>query len=513
MGARKKGKVYLVGAGPGDRGLITERGKELLSKADIIFYDRLTNPNLLLHARDGARKVYVGKGPGRKRVSQEKINKLLVREALSGRLVVRLKGGDPILFGRGAEEAIHLKKKGIPFEIVPGVSAATAVPTYAGIPLTLRGYKSSVTILTGHEAKAKGGRGVDWDSLLKSDSTFVVLMGVKNLAEIVRRFLAAGKKGSLPAALIESGGTSYQRTVVSTLSRIASTAGKLRIKAPAVLVVGETVALHRKLSQTKSLPLCGLKVLVPRPVKQAENIVQLLEERGAAPIVCPLIKIKQPRSFKKIDQAIRNIRLYDWVIFTSVNGVRAFSDRLDFLGMDSRSLAEVKICAIGPATEAELKQLGLRADCRPREFSSNGIIKALSARRAIKGRAFLLPRSDLASSIIPTGIRRLGGKATEVVAYRTVKAAGNSRVLRSLVCAGKIDVVLLTSPSIAEAYARVLRACRKRPRKLPLYACLGPETAKAARRTGLRVAIEAQEYTDKGLVKAIANYWRRVKDR
>jgi uroporphyrinogen III methyltransferase/synthase len=505
----KKGKVYLIGAGPGDSGLITEKGVQILHRADTILYDDLANPSLLLHARGDAKKIRVGKAKRTERVSQAKINRVLVREALLGRTVVRLKGGDPILFSRGAEEALHLAAEGIPFEIIPGVSAALAVPAGAGIPLTIRGVSSSVTILTGHEAEGKGKAGVDWGRLLGADSTFVVLMGVKNLEKLVERFLAAGKNPSLRAALIERGTTSRQRIVAAPLSRIAVLARKKRIHPPAILVVGEVVALRRRLARSKRLPLSGARVLVTRPSNLEKNIVQLLEEKGAVPVVCPLIEIKPPRSFASLDRQLRNLEKFDWVIFTSANGVRSFMERLGFIGMDARALAHTKICAIGPATSAALKRSGLKADCIPRKFSSRGVLQALYSRKAIKGRTFLLARSDRASRIIPEGLSKRGGRVTEVITYRTARASRNNRTIRDLICNGSNDVVLLTSPSIAEAYAEIREACSEKMKRLPLYACLGPETAGAARKVGLQIAIVAQRYTDEGLVNAVVRLWKR----
>lgn len=507
--SKGKGKVYLIGAGPGDPGLITVRGKEIIGRADIVLYDYLVNPVLLLHARDGAELVCVGKAPGRGGVSQAAINGRLVREARRGRVVARVKGGDPLLFGRGAEEALYLAREGVQFEIIPGVSASLAVPTCAGIPLTLRGVKSSVTIVTGHEASSKKAGGVDWDRLLMADSTFVVLMGVKNLEKIVTRFLSAGKNPRLPAALIEAGSTSRQKTVAGPLNRIARLGRENGINPPAILVVGETVALKNKLWRRRKLPLRGARVLVPRPLKQASHIARLLEERGAEAVVCPLVEIKPPGSFDRLDAAIRELNLYDWVIFTSANGVRAFMGRLDNLGLDSRALAPVNICSIGPATEAELARGGLKSDCRPGVFSSRGVVRALASRSRIRGRLFLLPRSDLASREIPEGIKAGGGRCVEVRAYRTVVSRGGVARARGIIRLKGIDLVLLTSPSIAGAYARVVKGIGVRLRQSPVCVCIGPVTAMAAKKLGLRVVVEADVHSDNGMIKAVEHYWRK----
>lgn len=506
MGSKKKGMVYLVGAGPGDPGLITERGKELLGRADCVLYDYLVNPTLPLLAPEGAELICVGKRPGGERTSQAVINRLLVRMAVRGKLVVRLKGGDPILFGRGAEEALHLAGSGVPFEIVPGVSSALAAPACAGIPLTARGESASVTLLTGHEAGSKRGGDVDWDRLLKADSTFVVLMGVAALELIVERFLAAGADGGTPAALIERGSTGRQRTVTATLRRIAPLARRRGIAAPAVLVVGKTVALRKKMYRPTAPPLKGMRVLVTRPAGQARGLTRLLEDRGAAPLVCPLIEVKEPRGFGKLDGAIEMLPSFDWVVFTSANGVKAFRGRIERRGGDARAISPVKICAIGPATDAELGRWGLRADCLPRVFTSRGVLEALEARGEIAGKRFLLPRSDRASREIPDGIREGGGRFVEAVAYRIRASADGIARARKIIRSGEIDVATLTSPTIVAAYLRSLKGLAKRG---PDCAVIGPVTAAAAKRGGLRVLAEASVHTDAGLVDALTRYWKK----
>ncbi|MCX6355056.1 MAG: uroporphyrinogen-III C-methyltransferase [Candidatus Aureabacteria bacterium] len=506
---KSSGKVYLVGAGPGDPGLITEKGRSILALADVILYDHLANPSLLLSAREDAERISVGKIGGRKNIPQKEINRLLVRNAQRGKIVVRLKGGDPILFGRGAEELLHLLRNRIACEVVPGVSAALAVPSCAGIPLTMRGVSSSVTILTGHEADLEDRNGVDWKNLLKADSTFVVLMGVRNLAEIVRRFLAAGKSPLLPAALVENGTTPRERVITAPLARIAHIARQRRITAPAILVVGKAVSLRKKVSRRAAVPLRGVRVLVTRPYAQAEGIVKLLERCGAIPYVNPLIRIRPARSFAPLDKEIRRVRGYGWIIFTSVNAVRAFMGRLHLRNLDARALAGVRICAIGGATEAELRRWGVRAECVPPSFTTAAIVRKLSSRGEVKGRSFLLPRSDLAGRELPDALARLGGRCVEVHAYRTVISERILRELGTLITKERIDFILLTSPSIAEGYARMLKKISAEKFHAPLCAAIGPVTAMAARTLGLKVAVEAKQHTDEGLVAAIVHYWKR----
>jgi uroporphyrinogen III methyltransferase/synthase len=503
------GKVFLVGAGPGDPGLITAKGKELLAAADVILYDRLANASLLRFAREDAVKICVGKAPGRQSVKQSEINRLLVRNARRGNVVVRLKGGDPMLFGRGAEETLYLAGRRIPFEIVPGVSAALAVPVCAGIPLTMRGMSSSVTVLTGREADENGGTGVDWERVLKADSTFVVLMGVCNLDRIVKRFLAAGKHPSLPAALIGNGTTPLQRTVTGPLKRIATLGRRARIASPAILVVGETVALRGRLRQAARPPLRGVRVLVTRPERQVERVVRLLERQGAAPLIHPLIRITPPRDFRALDRAIVALTHYDWIVFTSANGVQAFMRRLHSMGRDSRELAGVKVCAVGPATAAELVEWGIRTDCLPEKFTSEGIVDALASRGEIEGRAFLLPRSQIASEALPSAIRKLGGRCVEVVAYRALPVEENAGAIAELIAAGSVDVVMLTSPSAVESYVAILDRVPMGKRHGPIIAAIGPVTGQAARERGLKVMVEAPTHTDEGFVRALVDFWKK----
>lgn len=507
------GKVFLVGAGPGDPGLITEKGKALLSAADVILYDRLANPSLLRFAREDAVKIWVGKAPGRRSINQLEINRLLAREARRGNVVVRLKGGDPILFGRGAEEILHLARERIPFEIVPGVSAATAVPVCAGIPLTMRGMSSSVTILTGREADGSEEGGVDWGRALRADSTFVVLMGVGNLDRIVKRFLDAGKPPRLPAALIENGTTPLQRTVAGPLGRIAALGRAGRITSPAILVVGKTVALRGRLRKADRLPLRGVRVLVTRPAEQVEHVVRLLERRGALPLIHPLIRIAPAPSFRALDRAIAALPRHDWIVFTSANGVSAFMRRLRFLGHDSRALAGVKVCAVGPATAAELGTWGIRPDCLPGKFTSDGIVDALASRGEIDGRAFLLPRSQVAGEALPAAIRKLGGRCVEVSAYRALPVEESARAIAGLIADGGVDVVMLTSPSAVESYAKMLKRFSPRRKRGPIVAVIGPVTGQTARDRGLKVMIEARTHTDDGFVGALMDFWRKKGER
>ena len=503
---KRRGTVYLVGAGPGDPGLITEKGREALGRADLVLYDHLVHPSLLLHAREDARKICVGKAGGGRSALQSRINRMMARAAREGMTVVRLKGGDPMLFGRGAEEALFLARSRIPYEIIPGVSAALAVPPCAGIPLTLRGVSSSVTILTGHEADLARG-GVDWGHILRADSTFVVLMGVKNLEEIIARFLSAGKSPRLPAVIVENGCTPRQRIVEGALGTIAARARARGIVPPAILVVGKAASRCLASPRRARPPLAGVRVLVSRPAGQASRLAGLLAERGAVPRLCPLIEIRTPRSFAALDRALVALPRHNWVVFTSVNGVRACMDRLAVMGRDARAFAGVRLCAIGPATEAELSRHGLRADCVPRSFTTADIARTLVARGAVSGKSFLLPGSDRAGSGLPEALERMGGRCEVVCAYRTVLSTEGMAAAGRAIRGGKLDVVLLTSPSAAEAYARAVARSGGGKVRLPLLAVIGPVTGRAARRLGFGVAVAGTAHTDEGLVRALEKYW------
>lgn len=500
--------VHLVGAGPGDPGLVTARGLELLARADLVLYDHLAPRSLLLRARPGARTVCVGKAGGGRSALQSRINRMMAGAAREGLTVVRLKGGDPMLFGRGAEEASFLARRGVSCEIVPGVSAAIAVPSRAGIPLTRRGVSSSVTILTGHEAALPRG-GVDWARLLAADSTFVVLMGVERLGEIVARFLAAGKDPGLPAALVESGCTPRERTVRAPLGRIAAVARDRGIAPPAMLVVGRAASRRMALPRRPPLPLRGAAVLVARPAGQAAGLARLLEERGATPILCPLIEIRPPRGTAALDRRLRALSRYDWVVFTSANGVRACLGRLYLAGRDARAFSGVRICAIGAATAVELSRHGLRVECIPSSYTTAGIARELSARGEVEGRSFLLPGSDRSGEGLPAALRRMGGRCDAVCAYRTAHAAAGIASAARALRRGEIDAVLLTSPSAAEAYARAVARSRAAKARLPIVVAIGPVTEKASEGLGLAVAAAGSPHTDEGLVRALERCWKK----
>jgi len=416
------GKVYLVGAGPGDPGLLTLKGLEAIKEADCIIYDFLANSRLLEYGKAGAETIYVGKKGGLKTLEQEDINKLIIKKAKKGATVVRLKGGDPFIFGRGGEEAEELALQGIEFEIVPGVTSAIAAPAYAGIPLTHRDLASSVTFITGQESPLKERTNIAWDRLSTRRGTLVFLMGWKSLPLITGKLLENGWAPSTPVALIRWGTMTKQVSLAGRLDNIVSLARARGLKPPVVTVVGDVVGLKKKLDWFESKPLFGKRVLVTRALEQAGDFTSILEKEGAEPIAFPTIKTTPPPSWKPLDSAVKKLSSYDWAIFTSVNGVKYFFERLYKLGYDIRELKGVKICAIGPMTARAVERLGIRVDLTPKEFKAEGLLESLG-KRSIKGKRFLLARAMKAREILPEEIKRLGGRIDVVPSYKTVKPA------------------------------------------------------------------------------------------
>ena len=420
MKKNKKGKVYIIGAGPGDAGLITLKGVDCLSLADVVIYDYLVSKDLLKYARGNARFIYAGKQGGAHTMSQWQINDLLVKEAKAGNTVARLKGGDPFIFGRGGEEAEKLATNKISFEIIPGVTSAIAVPAYAGIPLTHRGLTSTVAFVTGHEDPTKEKSDIDWQALARI-GTLVFLMGVKNIEKIVQELKDNGRSPKTPAALIRCGATPKQEILTGTLANIVTLARERKFAPPAILVVGEVVDLRNTLRWFDRKPLFGKGVVITRPEKQADDLAQLLIKEGANPIHFPTIKIVPPPDWRDLDAAIKKMEDYDWLIFTSANGVAFFFERLFAKNRDIRDLKGVKICCIGPATEQQVESKGIRVDLVPEKFISEGIIKSFSGIN-LKGKKILIARAAKARDVLPAGLKKLGAKVNVVTAYVTVNS-------------------------------------------------------------------------------------------
>jgi uroporphyrinogen III methyltransferase/synthase len=501
----KCGTVYLVGAGPGEPGLITVKGLGCLRKADVIIYDRLIDDSLLEEAPPKAEKIYVGKGRGCHAMGQKEINLLMVGKARAGKMVVRIKGGDPFVLGRGGEEAEVLAANHIPFEIVPGVSSAYAVPAYAGIPVTHRRLASSFTVITGHEAPEKGGESIAWDKISMSGDTLVFLMGMGNLAHIVSKLIRNGKTSSTPVAVISQGASPRQRTVVGTLEDIVSQAKEAGFEPPAVIVVGEVVRLREQLCWFDSLPLFGKRVLVTRAEHQANELSRQLTELGAIPVEMPVIKIGPPRTWKELDQAIVNRKSYGWIIFTSINAVEMFWKRLYALKLDSRWLADTKIGAIGPVTARALVEKGVRTDYLPEIYTSRGFLAGLR-RKSIAGCKILLPRADIAGNELSDGLVKLGAEVKQVTAYRTTTATKLNLQAKQMLLGGDIDVVAFTSASTVDSLLAILGR-RWEIIKQAKLACIGPNTAAALADKGLKADIVATEHTVAGLVAALGRYY------
>jgi uroporphyrinogen III methyltransferase/synthase len=498
------GIVYLVGAGPGDPGLITVKGQACIGKADVIIYDYLASPSLLQYARKDAECIYVGKKGADHTLSQEGINALIVTKAKAGCVVTRLKGGDPYIFGRGGEEAEELIAAGIAFEVVPGVTSAIAGPAYAGIPLTHRKFTSTVAFVTGHEDPGKEASGIDWQSLATGIGTLVFFMGVKNLPHIVAQLIEHGK-----SAVIQWGTTTRQKTVTGTLRTIEAAVRSAGIKAPALIVVGKVVELRQTLQWFEQRPLFGKRVVVTRAREQASELVRRLEELGAECLEVPTIKTVAPQDWTALDQAINRLEAYDWLIFTSVNGVNFFFERLFQRGKDVRALGRVKTAAIGPATAQRLLEFGLRSDLIPATYQAESVIAAFAA-EDLTGKKILLPRAKEARAILPEQLCRMGAAVEEVVAYQTLAVENGADQLLEELKAGRIDLVTFTSSSTVANFRRLIPdALFDGLMENLTVASIGPITSETARRLGFQVDISASAYTIPGLCQAIVEHYCR----
>ncbi len=503
----KMGRVYLVGAGPGDPGLLTLRGKELLERAEVLIYDRLANPRLLSFAHPGAERIYVGKRSGRHAVPQGEINRIIVEHARAGRDVVRLKGGDPFIFGRGGEEAQACVEAGISFEVVPGVTSAVAVPAYAGIPLTHREHTASVAIITGHRKSGEEDAEVGWEGLAKGAGTLVFLMGMKNLSYIVEQLVRYGRSPQTPAAVIEWGTTPRQRTVRGALADIAARVDEAGLTPPSVVVIGDVVRLKDEIDWFENRPLVGRRILVTRTREQASGLVALLEERGATCIELPTIKVVPPGDTAPLDEAINGLSLYDWLVLSSPNAVRFFLGRLLARGLDARALGGVRIAVVGSGTAEILGSYHMKPDLIPETFQAEGLLAAFE-RMDVKGKKVLVPRAKKAREVLPEGLSALGAEVTVVTAYETLTPELDPDMIEIL-GESPPDVVTFTSSSTAKNLARLLppdlfHTLRTKAR----VACIGPVTAGTARSLGLEVSIMPEEATIPALVTAIEDYYR-----
>jgi len=495
----KNGTVYLVGAGPGDLGLVTLRAKECIENADVIVYDHLANPEMLSWAREDTEIVYAGKEAGKPQLSQQEINRLLIEKAREAKQVVRLKGGDPFVFGRGAEEAQAIIDAGIPFEIVPGITSAIAGPAYAGSPLTHRAHNSHVTFFTGHEDPAKPESTIDYGALAKLGGTQVMLMGVERLGAVTSEMLKQGVRSDLPVALVRSATTGRQETLTGTLADIAQKAVANNFKAPAVAVFGEVVALRDGLNWYEKRPLVGKRIVVTRTRKQASVLSNKLRALGAQVIELPTIRIEPPGNLREFAELVQEAHIYDWIVFTSANGVEAFFDIFFKLYDDAREIGGARIAAIGPATAQRVKDFHLHVDIQPEEFVAEGVVREFKQQGTIENLRILLVRAEKARDILPRELSAMGAIVDEGFAYRTVPETRDRSGARRQLAHDGADLITFTSSSTVENF---LALGLPWPKGMQV-ASIGPITSKTIRDHGLKVNIEARRHDIDGLVDAI----------
>ncbi len=502
------GKVALVGAGPGDEGLLTLRGKEWLERADVVIYDHLANKRLLRFTRPGTNFIYAGKKEGRVTLTQDQINALLIEKAKLGEIVVRLKGGDPFIFGRGGEETQALTEAGIPFVVVPGVTSPIGVAAYAGIPLTHRDFSSTLSIITGSNEKGKEDAHIDWEKIASRSGTLIFLMGARKLKRITEYLMKYGKDPDTPIAVIQWGTTYRQKTWTGTLNTIVDIAAKENIKPPALTIVGEVVNLKPHSNWYETLPLFGKTLVITRPEEQSEAFMQGLLERGAEPFLFPVIETAPPEDWKPLDIAIQKLDSYEGLIFTSVNGVKFFMRRLKEKGKDVRELKGLRLYAIGPKTEQAVNALGIPVDGLPEEFVAESLIDHLG-RKNIKGKKFLLPRATVARETLPDQLRELGAEIDVPPAYRTVRPQTDTQELTRRLKEGSIHAVTFTSSSTVTHFMELIGEELKPQLAKVAVACIGPVTAQTAEQAGLQVDVMAEEYTVDGLIAALEKHFSR----
>ena len=499
MSKSQTGKVYLVGAGPGDLGLVTLRAKECIESADVIVYDHLANPEMLGWAREDAEVIYAGKEPGKSQLSQQEISALLIERARQGKQVVRLKGGDPFVFGRGAEEAQAIADAGTSFEIVPGITSAIAGPAYAGIPMTHRAHNSHVTFFTGHEDPAKPESAIDYAALAKLGGTQVMMMGVERLGSITREMLKQGVRSDLPVALVRAATTGQQKTLTGTLSDIAQKAVANDFKAPAVAVFGDVVTLRDDLNWYEKRPLLGKRIVVTRTRKQASALSNKLRALGAHVIELPTIRIESPTNLREFAELVQDAHLYDWIVFTSANGVEAFFDIFFKLYNDMREIGGARIAAIGPATAQRVKDFHLHVDVQPEEFVSEALAREFKKLGSIENLRILLVRAEKARDTLPKELSAQGGIVDEGFAYRIAPETRDTSGAQRQLTEDGADLITFTSSSTVENFMALGLPWPKGMR----IASIGPITSKTVRDQGLKVDVEARRHDIDGLVQAV----------
>jgi len=508
--------VYLVGAGPGDPGLITIRGKHLLERAEVLIYDYLASKKLLKYVPRDAEFIYAGKRGGVKHThTQDEINQMLVDRARSGKKVVRLKGGDPFIFGRGGEEIEELVKAGIPFEVVPGVTSATAAATYAGIPITHRQYTSTVAFVTGHEDPTKPGSNIAWDKIATGVGTIVIYMGIKNLQAITEKVIKYGRDPHTPVAVVRWASTSEQRTVVGNLENIAEVVRKNNIKPPSLVVIGEVVNLRDTINWYEKRPLFSKRVVVTRTRDQASELINILENYGAECLEFPTISLEPVPSYEILDQALAEIETYHWLLFTSINAVYFFFKRLFAVGRDVRDLKGPKIAAVGRVTAEALVSRGIKPDLLPEEFTGDGLAEIL-IKTGVSGLRILIPRALKARESLPGALDSAGAEVTVAPVYQNVlpKSSAGEKLKEDLLRAlqeKSVDMVTFTSSSTVKNFVTLLDiGSPDEMQKLMAgvaVATIGPITAKTAEQFGLHVDVQPEEYTIPDLVDSIVKHF------
>lgn len=497
-------KVYLIGAGPGDPGLLTVKAREILEKADVVVYDYLANKVFLQYCRKDAQIIYVGKKGGDHTLPQDQINQLLVEKALQGKMVARLKGGDPYIFGRGAEEAQELLEAGADFEVIPGVTSAVAAPAYAGIPLTHRKYSSSVSFITGHEDPTKPESAHNWKSLAGGTSTLVFFMGVKNLPHISKMLMDNGMRPDMPAALVRWGTTCSHRSMVSTIKDIPGEAVEQGFKPPSLLIVGEVVCLRDELNWFEKLPLLGRGVVVTRAREQASGLLRDLTDLGACCFEFPTIEIRPLEDYGPLSQAISNLEAYDWLIFTSVNGVLFFWRRLKEMGLDARALGGRKVAAIGPATAAALEERGVLADFIPEKYVAESVVDGL-LKLGVKDKKVLIPRARAAREVLPRELEKAGAHVEILPVYETGLAQEDGDPILAGLEKGEIQYITFTSSSTVENFFTLITPDKLKPflKKGLKLVSIGPVTADTLKKFGFSPDLMPGDYTIPGIIEVL----------
>jgi uroporphyrinogen III methyltransferase/synthase len=498
------GKVYLVGAGPGDAGLLTLRGAELLRRADVVVYDSLVNRELLALAPDEAEVIFGGKRPRDRAIPQEELNQLLAEKAKAGKTVVRLKGGDPYIFGRGGEEAAGLHRDGVPFEVVPGISSIIAAPSYAGIPLTHRDHCSSFTVITGHEDPDKNESALDWERIAREPGTKVLLMGVERIGKIAAALEANGLPADTPAAMVRWGTMGRQQTITATLGTLADKVAKANFKAPAVTIIGSVSTLRDTLNWYENRPLFGQRVVVTRNRREAGKLSGQLRELGAEVLEIPTIKILPPTRNESLIEAITGIGSYDWIIFTSANGVEHFFDYFFKAFRDVRDLGSLRFAAVGPATAKKLREFHINIDLMPETYTAAATAKAMLAAQNVENISVLLARAESANPELPRLLEDKGAIVDDIAFYKTEPETADRNGAAEDFDANSADWITFASSSAVrnfDARFGLAKRCADNP-KLKL-ASIGPETTKALKELGLKPAAKAKEHTIDGLAAAL----------